>query len=289
MIMRGGLIFAGCAVLTGLGATVQASFVMNDATTNWTAVSYAPAHPDWYGDQQTGISDSDIVGTNNLPALYYRFDAGAPGILTDGQLAFRLRLGSGSGTFPKVAHVGIDADGNGSVDAFISVDNAGNPDNIRIFDPGAGLNVSPNTTSIDSHSPYASYAEVSSNFNYSAVTATNDPGAFSYDADADGNTDFFLSWCVPFLDLVDFLTTQGVAADENSALTLIAATSTQPNSLNEDLNGPPKTYSGTSTWSQLGAASVPYSANGVVPEPTSLLLSLSGLALITLCRRGRRS
>jgi hypothetical protein len=287
MLYRRILTGVGLVALMTMGPTVWASLIINSPTTDWNVVSYGLKSPDWYDDQQTGIGDSDIVGTNNLPAFYYAFDAGLPSSLTDGLLAFRLRLGDGGVSFPKVAHVGIDADNNGSVDVFVSADNSGTPDRLRIFAPGTDLNISPSTTSIDTQNPYASYVEEAANYDYSAVNATIDPVAFTYDADGDGNTDYFLSWSIPFQDLVNFLGTRGIIADENTALSFIAATSTQPNALNQDLNGPPKNYSGSSTWAQLGAASSPVSANGVIPEPHSLLLVLSGVVLLKLCRNRR--
>ena len=69
----------------------------------------------------TGSAEGDMVGTNGLPAVYFRFVAGnSP---SNGTLGFRFRLGKDAppAGFKAVAHVGIDADNNGALDLFVSV------------------------------------------------------------------------------------------------------------------------------------------------------------------------
>jgi hypothetical protein len=71
------------------------------------------------------------------------------------------------------------------------------------------------------------------------------------------------------------------------------ATATQANSLNQDLNGVPKTYDGAATWSTLGALADPLSASGVaiVPEinPGMAVAVLAVVAIATGHRRRVRA
>jgi hypothetical protein len=126
-----------------------------------------------------------------------------------------------------------------------------------------------------------------------AVTATTDPTATNFDLDGGGKADFFLSFVVPFSSLVSaFNSNLGMSIDQNTPFAFVAATSTQTNSLTQDLNGVNGGTSSTSTWSQLGGLTSPYSSSGtaVVPEPGSFaLLSLSaGIFGIAFLRSRRR-
>ncbi|MEY3897944.1 MAG: hypothetical protein RLZZ214_3465, partial [Verrucomicrobiota bacterium] len=84
------------------------------------------ANYDFLDDQQTGDPASDIVGTASSPGFFTAFDnAGTPS-LTDGSIGFRVRLDDHGGNtnnpkFDRNLWIGIDADLNGSIDAFIGV------------------------------------------------------------------------------------------------------------------------------------------------------------------------
>jgi len=80
---------------------------------------------------------------------------------------------------------------------------------------GAGLNTSPKTTSIVSP-PTLSYSETSLNYSFAPVTAVNNPGASSFDLNADGRTDQFLTFYVPFSAIVSALATEGITFSLNS-------------------------------------------------------------------------
>jgi hypothetical protein len=186
--------------------------------------------------------------------------------------------------------VGLDANLDGALDLFLAVDNSGNPDSIGIFDAGTGLNVSPSTTSITSM-PLTSYVPDAANYDFSAVTATNDPSATSFDLDLDGNTDFFVSFVLPFGDIVTALAAQGIpGVNENTAMRYVVGSSTQPNALNQDLGGPDGGTTSALTWEALGAISVTMTPTGVtvIPEPSSLPLVAAGLLALAAARlRGR--
>jgi len=276
-----------------LALNLRAQISPTSPTTIWTALAYPNNnYPDPFSDQQTGGKESDIVGTvADAPFYKLFYDGGTPGNLTDGQLGFRLRLAQQDNPpgFSGAAFVGIDGDVDGALDIFVGVNNQGSGDNIAIWDAGAGLNTSPNTTTIVSPPRY-SYAPTASNYNWSAVSLTLDPSATTLDMDAGGKTDYFLTWVVPFADIVTGLVTNGISGfNENTSMLLVSATATQDNNLNQDLNGVAGSLNSSLTWELLGAVTFPYSANGItpVPEPSSVTLAL--LAIAVIGRRSQRS
>lgn len=256
-------------------------------TTAWNAIAYPGLVPDWSDDQRTGIGEADIVGSDADPAFYAQFDDAGTADPTDGTLAFRVRLGSDKNPpgFEHFVGVGLDADADGALDLFLGVDNSGSADQIGIWDPGTGLNVSPSTTSIVSP-PVFSYPETAAVYDWSPVDGALDPAASTFDVDADGENDHFLSFAVPFGDVVAALAARGIPGfDERSAVRYVLGTSTQDNALNQDLGGPDGGTSSDLTWDELGATSDPTSASGApVPGPGAALLVL--LALAPLARRG---
>jgi len=275
------------ALLCSVSSASGAPIVIDGLTTDWSAISYPVVIPDWSDDEQTGDTESDVVGNSLRAALYIQFDdGGTPGDLTDGNIAFRLRVGAerNPAGFSRFAAVGMDADGDGAIDIFIGVANQGSADRIEIFDAGPGANTSPSTTTIVSVSPTPlTYAETASNYDWSAIDAAIEPGETLFDLDADGNTDYFLSWLVPFDDIVAHLSTaHGIHIDEAAPVQYVVGTSTQDNALNQDLGGPDGGTTSTETWEALGALSDPFTPTGVlVPEPSSsalLLIGLLGLA-----------
>ena len=119
--------------------------------------------------------ESAASNTTN-PAFYFRFDDAGTLSSTDGAIGFRVRIGADKNPsgFDHFMGVGIDANADGALDLFLSVENSGNPNQLGIFDAGSGANTSPSTTTIVS-SPLFSYALSVSNYNFGAVNATIDP------------------------------------------------------------------------------------------------------------------
>ncbi len=279
--------FLAGAGLLGLFAHSAAAVPIDpsSSTVGWTPISYPSLLPDFSDDQRTGITESDIVGDASNPAFYFRFDdAGTPST-TDGAIGFRVRIGADKNPsgFDHFMGVGVDANQDGALDLFLAVDNSGNPDQLGIFDAGSGSNTSPSTTTIVS-SPLFSYAPSASNYGFGAVNAAIDPPATTFDIDADGDTDYFLTFVVLFADVVSALSAQGISGfGDSAAMRFVIGSSTQPNALNQDLGGPNGGTSSTQTWAALGAISNSLTAAGgflPVPEPDSAaLVSLGLLAL----------
>jgi hypothetical protein len=261
-------------------------------TTSWTPILYSSSNPDPSNDQQTGSTEGDIVGNAAHPSAYTMFgDAGTPS-LTDGTLAFRIRLGADTNPsgFKTALFVGLDANADGKIDLFLGVNNSGSADTVGIWNPGTGLNISPNTTSMVA-TPLVSYTPTASNYYWSAVTTVNDPTVGSaIDLDGGGENDFFLGFAIPFSDIVAQLAAVGIGLDQNSSLTYVIATATQANSLNQDLNGVgPGFINSTLTWSQLGLLSNPITPAGFAPVPEINPALWVGLLLVAVAAQRRLS
>ncbi|MFA4944052.1 MAG: PEP-CTERM sorting domain-containing protein [Lentisphaeria bacterium] len=278
-----------CATASLASLASAATIALASPTTAWHAVSYSGIYPDYITDQQTGQAEGDIVGNAQHPAFYTQFDNGGTPTLADDWLAFRVRLGGNKPPpeFTSFAHVGFDANLDGALDLFASVGREGSKDILTLCWPGTGANVSPSTTSIVSKTPINQYAATTTNYRWEAITLALDPTATNLDLDGTGDTDYFLSWQIPFEAAVTALQSKGISITESTHLGLVLATSTQPNSLNQDLNGPNGGTNSSSTWATLGAISTPVGANGVVPEPAVAGLLL--LAAAGLLRRRRRA
>lgn len=257
------------------------------------------AASDPFRDQQTGDLEGDIVGTAANPSLYKAFDdGGTPDNHTDGSIGLRVRIAGESNPpgFTGAFYVGLDANGDGKIDLFIGALTGGSTATVGLFAPGTGANNSPSTTSIQTKSPLYSETISTSNYNWQGVTlgaSGNDPTATTNDVDGGGQQDFFLSIVLPFNQVVAALNSLGFSGvTDQTAMSFIAATSQNTNSLNQDLNGVNGGLSSSSTFAQLGGLTLPYSSSGAlpIPEPSSIgLLAMCSAAGLLVSRRRTRS
>nr|WP_321270769.1 Ig-like domain-containing protein [uncultured Tolumonas sp.] len=254
----------------------------------WTAIMYGVGK-DPQGDSQAGAADTDIIGDATHGSLYTAYsDGGTPNDTSDDYLYFRMRIDNPTNptTFNGVAIVGLDANGDGRVDLFISVDARNNTQAVRLLDPGTGLNNSPNTTSTSALptgwlANNGIYDFTNSNFSVVAVSATTDP---NWNGNADlgnaGGYDAFISWRVPLADLTTVLAkasptdrygnygprgSTGISGfSQDTTVSYVSFTQTQPGPINGDLNGVGKSYDKNATFAQLGAFTAPMTASDPV-------------------------
>jgi len=245
-------------------------------STGWTAVMYG-VNKDPVGDSQAGAADTDIVGDASHGSLYVAFDDNGTATTADDKMIFRLRIDNPTSStyFGGVAVVGLDANLDGRIDVFMSVDGRNNGQAIKILDPGTGLNISPNTTST---APLPTgwlanngvYAFSASNYSVVAVSASTDPN-WNGDNDLgnDGKTDAFVNWSVSVNDLATVLAKPspvdrsgnygprgsiGIAGfTENTTVQYVNFTQTQTGPINGDLNGVGASYDKNATFTSLGA------------------------------------
>lgn len=282
------------ALLLPLGYVGHAQISPSSPTTIWTAIMYGPsAIPDAYADQQTGSSEGDIVGNLLNPSLYVSYyNGGTTNLFTDGDLAFRFRVGADKSPagYKGVAMIGMDFDLNGSLDAFVGVNNSGSTAIVGLWAAGAGANNSPGTTTM-ANSPTFSYTQTAANYSWMAVTLGNDPTATSTDLDGGGSTDYFLSFSIPFSALVSMATNLVAGFDESSFVNYVALTGTQINNFNQDINGITGGINSGTLWGDLGAFSETYTGGGIpasaVPEPSTAALGGILLAALLIFRRNQ--
>ena len=263
--------------LTGLSTVWAQGLNVSGPTTEWSAVSYGTNYPDPSNDQQTGSEEGDIVGNQQNPALYTQYVAGNNN--TDGTIGWRLRLGADKNPpgFTGSAFIGMDLNHDGALDIFAGVNNSGSQAIVGIWNAGTGANISPSTTTL-ANNPSVSYTETSGNYLWQAVSLSLDPTVTSTDINGGGDTDYFLTFSLPFSDLVAQASNIGISLNRYTQIGYVAATSTQGNSLNQDVNGINGNAGSSSTWIDLGALSQSQSPMGV-PEPGMLSLLAVGILL----------
>ncbi len=281
-----------------MSITIPSSFGQTgpgSSTANWQPISFGGTNfSDPFRDQQTGNTEADIIGTAVDPAFYIQHDGQNTPSSSDDLIGFRLRLAADENPagFKGAAFVGIDANLDGAVDLFIGVNNQGSGNAIGLWNPGAGLNISPNTTSIVSPA-FRAYGETALNYGFISVSGITDPAASAFDLDGGGKVDKFLSFFVPFADITLALDARGITGFSlNSSVQLIAATATQDNALNQDLSGVNGGTKSDLTWGELGAFSQITTLGGPAPAPEPSTVALSALAggmvLFALLRRRSR-
>ncbi|WP_164558014.1 DUF4347 domain-containing protein [Massilia atriviolacea] len=273
-------------------------------STGWTTIMKGPVR-DPFNDTQAGAADTDIIGDTAHGSLYTAYDDKGTASTGDDTLVFRMRIDNPTSatSFSGVAIVGMDANLDGRVDLFFSVDGRNNGQAVRLLDPGTGANVSPNTTSTSALPTgwlpnNGVYAFTPSNYAVVAVSALNDPdwgpaavpaaGSSNSNLSGAGGTDVFINWRVPIADIATVLAKpslsdrSGVAGPrgpsgianygKDTVVQYISFTQTQTGPINGDLNGVGAAYDKNATFAALGAFTSPMSAANPVPDGLSIAI-----------------
>jgi hypothetical protein len=288
--------FSGIAQLAVVASSclplpaLQAAVTVSDPSAAWTPLM---GNYDYLADQQKGSASGDIVGAGSDYGFFVTFYDNGNVSATDGTWGFRLRLDAAGGTsakpdFDRIAWLGIDADLSGSIDVFLGLNMQGSSREIGIYSPGSGTNTSPKTTSISS-TAYSTYALTADNYNYRPVDYLTDGGTTNdLTPSSSRDPDYYASFMVPFADVVAFLAGKSINITDQSPMRFVATTSTQANSINQDLGGVNGGVNSTVTWENLGGfTQIIDSSGNAVPEPSSSLLLIASLATGNLFRRRR--
>jgi hypothetical protein len=291
--------------------TPYANITLMGSTTGWNPIQYPGTTSDFYSDEQATSVEADLIGNATYSAIYTNYyDGGTASSINniDGELGFRARLAGEQSPagFSDFLWLGLVLDGVGDtlgtdVDIFVGYNSAANT--IGVYSPGTGDNISPNTTSIESANEKTSapgeFWNIDAtilNYNWSEVTAidTLPPGDENLDGGTAGgrnNTDHLLTIIVPISFLNEAISDLiGVPFTDETAFSIIAATSKNVNVLNQDLNGVDGGVSSTTSWEDLEAISPLMLADGTaIPEPTTtaLILGLSAMAILGVRKRHR--
>ena len=284
------------------GYDARLATISLSGATGWTAIMFGTMRdPD--ADSQAGAADTDIIGDTTHGSLYTAYSDSGTASSADDYLYFRMRIDNPTSDtdFSGVAIVGMDANGDGRVDLFMSVDGRNNTRAVRLLDPGTGANLSPNTTST---SPLPTgwlpnngvYAFSPSNYSVDAVSALNDPHyglsavnpatGTATDLTGDGKRDVFISWRVPLADIAAVLAkaspmdrsgvygprgAEGLAGfNKDTPVRYVSFTQTQPGPINGDLNGVGSSYDKNATFAALGAFTSEMTAGSPVAASTRL-------------------
>ncbi len=199
------------------------------------------------GNDVQAQADVDLVGRGPIPTdgsspevvggLYYQFDDNAtPAILTDDEIAFRVRADdnvfkNGTGPYDGTIWIGMDVDADNDLDVFIQVKGNGKAgqSTLSVYEAGNGANTSPSTTTIGNGSTLLTFTD---NVDLLIDTTLNIDGALAGgtplgDVDQDGVPDQFVNFRVNFNDLANLI----------NAYPLVDGTDTADNPLIGTLNG----------------------------------------------------
>ena len=265
-------------------------------------------------DQQTGTGgtggDSDFVGVvdpNNTAAQFgflMQYGKLASDPTGPDYVMFRFRLDTWrSGGYNTITMIGADADYSGSIDLFFGVQKIGSSVFIVFQDPGTGLNISPNTTSLTN--PYGAVAATSTNFSY--IDSTTGANAATDGSSYNSTNDALLTFAITFSSLQAALNTTGsgrtsaISITDTTPLRWIGFTATQNNSINQDVYGIGKLSSDDDTTDAYASngdtpyavfASVAQDSHGHIPEPATVVqlavLLMAGAAISFYQFRRRR-
>lgn len=285
---------AFCSSVTLSHAAVTS---ISDFSTEWSRIDYANnGLADPIADSN-GQNAEELVGTDTLGFFFTDFNDYGDSDSSNDVMSFRTRHAetkNGGSAFTSNLFIGIDADGDYVLDAFIGISTSGNSDTLFIANPQASSsNNTVNDSKIDT-TYVATPVITATNFNWRAVTEDDTAGTGeSLDIDGGGDTDYYLSFQLNFDTLATVLENNSAAVGDtvtaSTGFRYVVGTSTQNNSLNKDVGGLDGNSGFGTLFSDLpNVTSQLTSADGVtiVPEPSSSTLLLFGA--IGLCGIRRR-
>lgn len=299
--------FATLSTLLGLAGPLCGQVQLNSVTSTWMPIVYPGVTSDFFADEQATSTESDLVGNPTYAAVYTKYyDGGTDRSVdnTDGQLAFRVRMGGEKNPvgYSSVLWFGLAIEGIGDsggvtdLDVFLGYDSG--TDTIGVHGAGGQANTSPNTTSIVFNATASGFTIAADPTNYLwAPVSAIDAGLSAADYNLDGSTkggqnneDHFLTVIFPINLIATAVSSlAGGAFTDETAFGVVAATATQTNSLNQDLNGVDGGTNSAISWDNLNAISPLMDSTGSpVPEPAHVA-ALLGLVVLgwSVCRRRR--
>lgn len=291
-------VFLALVALCGARAQAQNFSVsditgLNFYTYFWTPLTIANSGgaylTDPTADQQTGQYQDDLLGTTTTPGFFMKYGQ----INGVDSVAFRMVENKvyydnkGVPTFGGQASIGMDSNGDGSIDIVFTVIGKNQANGINYQAPGTGANVSPNTTTLGG--PVLISPFTSTNFDYRIADASIYPGWTQVTADSDA----VLTFAISFASLNAALNAVGKDSITPSTLVrFIAFTSTQTNAINQDVYG----STGISSAVRFDAAGGGFtewtdSTGRPVPEPPTIFAvgALLAVGCIIKFRRGRKT
>lgn len=290
---RSGLLLVLGLLAAGTPGFAQLSVVnVFDDTgwSSWTVGSTGAVMQDVLGDQQTGQVLDDFVGNSTHFGMQQKVGV----VNGNDSVVFRFRMRKFGGNDTTDGNgsnfgVGWDLDNSGTIDLVSVVEVKAGTAALSFGTPGTGANTGPSSTSwAITSTPIALtgyYGTAGTNATYNVkATPTNE-----FSSTGSDSNDAWVTYAVSFTQLTAAVTTYakgtwtGYVFDENQIISYLAYTSTQVNSLNQDLFGVNGGTSSTLSWGELGAITPPQGVSGAVPVPEAAtfvqLGSLFGLAL----------
>lgn len=265
------LLAASVVAVVAMALTTEAQITLSNSSytgwTGWTIGGTSTLMTDAAADQQTGQGQDDFVGDGTNIAFAQTAGTMTIGGVTRDYLAFRARMNTyDANGFSGILTLGLDLDGDGDLEILVSADDKSQTKGIRFATPGTDLNNSPSTTSWGSWSnPSGTTLFDANTYNYQQTTVSN----------FGGTADALVSFAVTFSDLQAAIRALGGTwtnfnVTYGTMISFIAFSTTQGNSINQDLVGAAKISSKTTTtFSSLGAITPAINAYGVVPEPAT--------------------
>jgi hypothetical protein len=269
-----------------VGSSTVATFYIGTGTA---AVSYTRTAPN---------SLSNVTGNSSTVTTTAVSSSSTPLMI-----GFRVRLNGFKDNLQalnQVTYIGFNLDGDSTADLYVGVDLQSQDETkwkVVITDAGTGTNLGPSTTTIpfagDSstvplNGAYYTYSVGSSGTNNNKVFTSD--SLVNYQQTTTSNysslPDAFLTFAVPYADFATAAqyVTGGATFTAETAFKLFAATSTQPNALNQDNMGSGDfVYSTpTNTSGTIGTSTV-----APIPEPASVIVfgALMAPALAVVARR----